>query len=84
VDAKTLFSIYLPATLATIEVWVPNHISVSGATKLVCALAASREGNWFEPTIETSLYLMSSGEELMAEMSIGELGLSNGTRLALI
>jgi hypothetical protein len=84
VSEKTLFSIFLPATGLSYDVWIPKEISVYDATQLVSRLLAERESRFFVPSGQTALYNAVDGAELRGDACIGNLGLSNGTRLILI
>jgi len=83
-DTKTLFSIFLPATVRSYEMWIPDELSVYEATQLVCKILAEQEGRYFVPDKGTALYEKATGDELDINVRIGDMGFVNGTQLVLI
>ena len=83
-STKTLFSIYVPATQVTLEMWVPDELSVRDATQLICTVVSDREGRWYKPDANTALYDKLSGDELDVNVLVKDLGLVNGSQLVLI
>jgi len=84
VETKTLFSIFLPATIKSYEMWIPNELSVYEATQLVCKILAEEESRYFLPDKSTALYEKATGDELDINSRIGDLGYVNGTQLVLL
>jgi hypothetical protein len=81
---KTLFSIYLPATLRSYEFWIPNELRVYEACQLLGKLLSSQEERSFCSTADTALFDYANGNELDINQSIGALGYANGSRLMII
>ena len=79
-----MFSIFLPSTDATYDIWVPRSINVYAATRYIAQLLGEKEQRYFLPTETVALYDGVSGNELRAERLIGELGFCNGMRLILV
>jgi len=83
-ETKTLFSVLLPATNKTYEMWVPDELSVYDATRLICKILAEQEDRYFVPGQTSALYEKASGDELDINTRIGELGFVSGTQLMLV
>jgi hypothetical protein len=83
-STKTLFSIYVPATQVTLEMWVPDELTVHDATQLICTVVNDREGRWYQPDQNTALYDRLSGDELNINVLVKDLGLVNGSQLVLM
>lgn len=83
-STKTLFSIYIPVTQETLEMWVPDELSVHDATQLICTIVRERESRWYKPDEHSSLYDRSSGDELDVNLRVKDLGLANGSQLVLM
>ncbi|MCL2136261.1 MAG: hypothetical protein FWH40_01855 [Coriobacteriia bacterium] len=82
--SKTLFAIYLPATQANFEVWVPNELTVRDAMQLINTVIADREGRWFKPGLYTSIYDKATGNELDINRLISDYSFVNGSQLVVI
>jgi hypothetical protein len=81
---KVLFSVMLPATGKSYEIWIPKELTVFEAMRLVARILAEQESRFFEPTEETALFDGTTGDELGINERIGALGYANGTRLILV
>jgi hypothetical protein len=81
---KTLFSIFLPATQKSYELWIPNELSVYVAKELVCKILADQEARYFISDANTALYEKASGNELDVNSRVGDLDYVNGTQLVLV
>lgn len=81
---KVLYSILLPASNNTFELWIPNELTVNEATQLAARILEEQESREFKTDRSTALYLKSSGVELDTNKHMGEYEFVNGTQLVLM
>ncbi|MDR2106593.1 MAG: hypothetical protein LBP24_04220 [Coriobacteriales bacterium] len=83
-STKLLVNVLLPATGKSYDVWVPRELMVFECAQLIGRLLSEAEGRFYRAGPDTALYLRQTGDELRAEVYMGNLGFCNGTKLILI
>jgi hypothetical protein len=81
---KLLLNVLLPATGASYDLWVPKELTVFECTRLIGRLLGEAEGRFYCATADTALYLRQTGDELRADIYVGDLGFCNGVKLILM
>jgi len=83
-SVKTLFSVFLPATCKSYEIWIPNDLQVYEATQLVARILSNLESDFYVAGKETALYDKANGTELEMDKLVADYGYVNGSELVLV
>lgn len=81
---KILIEIDIPAAGKNFDMFVPLHLKMSEFTSMICKEAVAMSDGLFVPNSDTAVCDATEGTILNVNMSIGELGLKNGSRLMII
>ncbi|MDR3307505.1 MAG: hypothetical protein LBS58_01220 [Coriobacteriales bacterium] len=83
-NEKTLFSVFLPATGRSYELWIPDELAVFEATQLVSRILSNSASDFFAASAATALYDKSNGTELEMDRLMVDYGYVNGSELILV
>lgn len=81
---KLMLEIYLPAALKSYDVQVPADLQISQITELAARALSQIVGGLYRSDGQALLCERDSGAILNINMTPGELGLRNGSRLMLV
>jgi len=81
---KVLIEIFVPAASQKYDVFLPNHLLLSEAVKMIGKAAADISNGLFQSDEDTVLCNREDGAILNVNLSVEELKLRNGSQLMLI
>ena len=81
---KVLVEVFVPAAGQTHDIFLPGHLVLGEAVKLVSKAAADISEGLFEGSENTVMCLRGDGVILNMNLTVDELKLQNGSRLMLV